>query len=250
MLPNNPKISIIIPTYNENGNIESICKEIFYAIKKFSSEESLLINTSIIIVDDDSQDGTKETLEKISKKNKEIKIISRRNKTRSFSQSYIEGFRLALADNADYIIQMDADFSHNPKYLPQIIKELKNNSLVIGSRYTVHGKTVELSIFRELLSRFGNLFTRFASKIPINDLTSGFVGWRNSELKKINFDKIKTNGYAFQIEIKRIAFNNKATIKEVPIVFINRANGGSKMNLKIILEAIIFCWKLFFNITR
>lgn len=240
MFFNKASITIVIPTYNERGNIVPLCQQIF----------KYLSDANVLIIDDNSTDGTKNIIEELSKKYAKLNFLIRNNKKRSFSQSYIDGFRIAIKNNVDYIIQMDADFSHNPKYLPEITKYLNDNGLVIGSRYISGGKTIELSIFREFLSRFGNYFARFATKIPVKDLTAGFAGWRSSELKKINFDKIKTDGYTFQIELKMLAFKNKLKVKEIPITFINRTNGGSKMNKKIIFEAIVFCLKSALNITN
>lgn len=227
---------IIIPTYNEAENIDILCKEIF----------KHLPDSNIIIVDDDSQDGTVEIAKKLGQKNSQIQLISRKGKTRSFSRSYIEGFKSALAGGADYVIQMDADFSHNPEYLPFIIDELKNYDIAIGSRYIQGGKTKNWSLLRRLISRGGNLYAKIITGLPLADSTAGFVGWRSEALKKINLDKISSDGYAFQIEMKYRACKNNCKIKEIPIVFADRKFGASKMSKKIILEAALYCIKLKF----
>lgn len=142
---------------------------------------------------------------------------------------------------------MDADFSHNPLYLKEIIKNLKDNDVVIGSRYTNGGSIKRWPFWRKFLSKIGNLFAAFVINTKINDLTTGFVGWHGLILKKIISKKITTNGYAFLIELKYLALNNNDRIKEIPIIFTDRLNDKSKMNKKIILEAMLFCIKLLFN---
>lgn len=225
---------IIIPTLNEAKNIGRICQEIL----------TYLPEAVILVVDDNSTDTTQNIVEKIGQKDKRVRILVRKNKPKSFAQSYLDGFKTALTNHADYIIQMDADFSHDPKYLPEIVKKLKDNDVVIGSRY-LNGNSVEnWSIVRKFLSRGGNIFASLATNLPLNDLTSGFVGWRSTTLQKIDFKKIKTDGYAFQIELKYMAALQNAKIIEIPIVFIDRVSGGSKMNKKIVAEAMIFCTKL------
>lgn len=245
------KITIVIPTYNEAENIEPICREIFSACGsaaggKYSN------NINIIIVDDNSRDNTEKIANSLIQNNNHIKFISRKNKTRSFAQSYIEGFHIALKSDTDYIIQMDADFSHNPQYLPEIIDSLKNYDVVIGSRYVTSGKIENWSLVRKLISRGGSIYTQIIAGLPVSDSTAGFVGWRKQAMQKINLDKIKSNGYAFQIEMKFNAYINNLKIKEIPITFVDRKFGASKMSRKIVLEAILFCWKLnpFFNRNR
>ncbi len=226
--------TIIIPTYCEAENIEPITREIF----------KHLPGADILIMDDNSPDNTEKIASALCQANPKIKFISRQGKPRSFAQSYIDGFRIALADNADCIIQMDADFSHNPKYLPQMIEKLKDYDLIIGSRYIKDGKTENWSLVRRLISRSGSIYSQIIAGLPINDSTAGFVGWKRTALQKINLDKIHSNGYAFQIEMKFHAHKNKLKIKEIPITFIDRKIGASKMRKKIILEAAVSCWKL------
>ncbi len=226
--------TVVIPTYNEAENIAAITDEIL----------TFLPAAKIIIVDDDSRDGTEKIATDLIQKNNRIKFISRQGKTRSFSQSYIDGFKVAIADNADYIIQMDADFSHNPKYLPQMIDNLANYDMVIGSRYVKGGQVENWSLVRRLISRGGSIYSQIVAGLPINDPTAGFVGWKSEGLQKINLDKINSNGYGFQIEMKFHAYKNNLKIKEIPITFTDRKIGTSKMRKRIILEAAIYCWRL------
>lgn len=227
-------ITIVIPTYNEAENIASISREILKCLPA----------AKIIIVDDDSKDGTGKIANSLKEKDSRVKFISREGKKRSFSGSYIEGFKTALGDNADYIIQMDADFSHDPKYLPRIIENLKNYNVVIGSRYVKNGNIENWSILRRLISRGGSIYSQIVAGLPVNDPTAGFVGWKKEALEKIDLDSIRSNGYAFQIEMKFNAYKNKDKIKEIPVTFIDRKFGASKMSEKIILEAALYCIKL------
>lgn len=228
------KTTIIIPTYNEAENIAVITQEIF----------KYLPTANIIIVDDDSKDGTEKIAIALTQKNSRIKFLSRKDKIRSFAQSYIDGFRAAIYDGADYIIQIDADFSHNPIYLPEIIKNLENYDVVIGSRYIKGGQVENWSLVRRLVSRIGSIYSQIIAELPISDPTAGFVGWKHEAFQKINLDKIRSNGYGFQIEMKFHAYKNNLKIKEIPITFTDRKIGNSKMSKKIILEATISCWKL------
>lgn len=229
-------IIITIPTYKEAENIELITREIF----------KYLPDANILIMDDNSPDDTEKIATALCQTNPKIKFISRKDKPRSFAKSYIDGFKIAIANNADYIIQMDADFSHDPKYLPQMIENLKKYDLVIGSRYKSGGKVENWPLWRKILSRGSNLYAKIIVGLPIADPTAGFIGWKREALKKINLDKISSNGYAFLIEMKFYAQKNKLKMAEIPIIFTDRKFGASKMNKKLILESALFCWKLRF----
>lgn len=234
MLNNQKGATIVIPTYNEADNIASITQEI---LKNVPSGK-------ILIVDDASKDDTEKIALALAEKDNRIKFISRRGKTRSFAQSYIDGFKAAFADKADYIIQMDADFSHDPKVLPRIIENLATYDIVIGSRYIKDGKVENWPLVRRLISRGGGIYSQIVAGLPINDPTAGFVGWRRESLEKIELDKIRSNGYGFQIEMKFNAHKKKFRIKEIPITFADRQLGASKMRKRIIIEAALYCWKL------
>lgn len=228
--------TVVIPTYNEAENIAAITQEI----------HKYLPIAKIIIVDDASKDDTEKIATALAQKDNRIKFISRRGKPRSFARSYIDGLKAAIADKADNIIQMDADFSHDPKHLPQMIEKLNNCDLIIGSRYKNGGRVENWPLWRRLLSRSSNIYARVIVGLPVTDPTAGFVGWRREALEKIDLDKISSNGYAFLIEVKFCAQKSGLKIEEIPIVFVDRKFGASKMNKKLILESALFCWKLRF----
>lgn len=230
------KTLIIIPTYNEKDNIDKIINEIFL---------QSIDNLEILIVDDNSIDGTKEILNKLKSQNK-INLIERSSK-QGLASAYIEGFKYAIEHNFDFIIQMDADFSHNPKYLNEIISNLKTYDVVIASRNIKGGNTKGWSLFRNLISKWGSNYARLILNCPINDLTGGFNGWRREILNKINLDKIISKGYLFQVEMKYKAYKSKAKIIEIPIIFEQRKHGKSKMSLAIFFEALFNVIKIRFD---
>lgn len=225
---------IIIPTYNEVENIEGLCQKTLKFVP---------LDTSILIVDDGSQDGTEEIINRLSGNNPRIKIIHR-NGPRNFGRSYIEGFKYALKNGASYVIEMDGDFSHPPEVLPIFLKEIKENDVVIGSRYAKGGKIKNWSLPRRFISRVGCLYAKAVTGIKIADLTTGYVCYCREALKKIDLDKINSNGYAFQIEMKTRLAQMGFRIKEIPITFTERKKGESKFSFKIIWEAIWRCWKI------
>ena len=158
--------------------------------------------------------------------------------------AYIAGFKYALDNNYDFVFEMDADFSHDPKEIPNFLKEIKNNDLVLGSRY-IHGvNVVNWPMRRLLLSSFANIYTRIITGMPVKDATGGFKCFRIDILKAINLENIKSNGYAFQIEMTYKAWKKGFKIKEMSIVFVDRMKGQSKMSRKIVREAVTMVWKL------
>lgn len=231
---------VIIPTYNENDNIESIIKEVLHQGKEFS----------VLIVDDNSPDGTSDTVKKIQKKkskekNKRVYLIEREKKM-GLGSAYIEGFRWALKRKYDFAFEMDADFSHDPSNLKKLRKTLieEGFDLVLGSRYKKGVNVVNWPMSRLILSYFANLFAKTITGVPLTDLTSGFKGIRRTVLNNLDFDKIDAEGYGFQIEIHCYTYWKGFKIKEIPIVFTERRIGNSKMSKKIIWEAFWLVWKL------
>ena len=228
------KSLIIIPTYNELENIQKMIPEIFGLYEN---------NLDILVIDDNSPDGTGRFVEELSKNNNRVKII-RREKKSGLGTAYVEGFKFALKNDYDFIFEMDADFSHDPKEIRNFLKAIKDYDLVLGSRYASGISVVNWPMRRLILSYLANLYTRIITGLPVKDATGGFKCFRRQVLESINFDKVKSNGYAFQIEITFKAWKNGFTILEIPIIFIDRTTGTSKMSKKIVHEAIFMVWKL------
>lgn len=224
---------IIIPTYNERENIALIISE----IKKTVPE------CDILVVDDSSPDGTAVCVEEVSNKFSGIFLLSRPKKE-GLGKAYISGFKWALDRSYKYIFEMDADFSHDPKYLPDFLEAIKTQDLVIGSRYVSGVNVVNWPMSRLLLSYFANYMIRFLIGIPVRDITAGFKCFRREVLESINFEQISSLGYAFQIEINYFTWKKGFKIFETPIVFTDRKRGVSKMSSKIIREALFLVWKL------
>ena len=229
----NKKTLIIIPTFNELDNVPTLIPEVL------SKNE----NIDILIVDDNSPDGTADFVQKEAMNNPRIKLIKREKKL-GLGTAYITGFKYALKNNYNYIFEMDADFSHNPKMIPKFLKEIKKYDLVLGSRYKEGVNVANWPMSRLMLSLFANVYTRVITGLPIRDATGGFKCFRREVLEAINLDEVKSNGYAFQIEMTFKAWKKGFKIKEISIIFIDRVKGTSKMSKKIVREAIVMVWKL------
>ncbi|MEJ5287564.1 MAG: Dolichol-phosphate mannosyltransferase [Candidatus Kapaibacterium sp.] len=227
------KAIIVIPTYNESENIEKLIKKIF----------SIAPEINILIVDDNSPDGTANIVEQLMKSDSRLHLIKRTGKL-GLGTAYIEGFKYALSKDFEVIFEMDADFSHNPEDIPRFLEAIEDADLVIGSRYLTGVNVINWPLKRLILSYFANFYTRVITGMPVKDATGGFKCFRASALRQIDLDKVKTNGYGFQIEMNFRFWAKGLRIKEIPIVFVDRMNGVSKMNKKIILEAIFLVWKL------
>lgn len=229
------KALIIIPTYNEADNVSAIINEVLKQDK----------NLEVLIVDDNSPDGTSEIVEKKQQKNNKIHLLKRAGKM-GLGSAYVAGFKYALEQNFDYIFEMDADFSHDPAVIPDMLKAIKDNDLVIGSRYLGGINVVNWPLRRLMLSFFAAHYVRFITGMPINDPTGGFKCFRRKVLETIDLDKILADGYSFQIEMNFRTWRKKFKIKEIPIVFTDRRSGQSKMSKKIVREAVLVVWKLQF----
>ena len=220
---------IIIPTYNEIENIESIIEAVF------SNELSL----DVLVVDDQSPDGTAEQVLKMMEKFPKRLFLESRADKKGLGTAYVHGFHWALRRNYSYVFEMDADFSHNPKELSSMMTLLKDQAdLVVGSRYIKGVNVVNWPLGRILLSYSASLYVRLITGMPIKDATAGFVGYKRQVLETIDLDQIKFVGYAFQIELKYKAWLKKFKLIEHPIIFTNRVKGKSKMNGSIIWEAL------------
>ena len=229
------KTLVIIPTYNELENITDLIPDILNRHKN--------LDLDILVVDDNSPDGTGNYIEDLSKSESRVKLIRRVGKL-GLGSAYIEGFKYALKNSYDYIFEMDADYSHSPKEIKNFLKAIKNYDLVLGSRYVSGVNVVNWPIKRLLLSYFANKYTRIITGLPIHDATGGFKCFRRAVLEKIDLNKIKSNGYTFQIEMTFKAWKKGFSIGEIPIIFIDRTAGQSKMSRKIVREAIFMVWKL------
>lgn len=227
------KSLIIIPTYDELENISKLIPDIF----------SRYENVDILIVDDNSPDGTAGYVEELKLKDQRIHLIKRQAKM-GLGTAYVAGFKYALQNNYDYIFEMDADYSHDPKEISNFLEAIKKFDLVLGSRYKTGVNVVNWPMRRLLLSYFANIYTRIITGLPVKDATGGFKCFRREVLESINIDNVVSNGYAFQIEITFKAWKKGFSISEIPIIFIDRASGSSKMSKKIVREAITMVWKL------
>ena len=227
------KTLVITPTYNERKNIKNFIEKIFNA----GSELHLLV------IDDNSPDKTSDLVNDMKTSYPNIFLIKRPKKL-GLGTAYIEGFKWAISKDYDYAIQMDADLSHDPMDIPKLIHNLRRYDLVIGSRYVQGVSVVNWPIRRLLLSYGANLYSKIITGMPIKDSTGGYKAWRVELLKKINFNKVKSQGYSFQIEMNFRAWRLDASIIEDSIIFVDRTIGESKMSKSIMYEAIWMVWRL------
>lgn len=229
-----PKSLIVIPTYNELTNIEKLINDIFILYER---------DIDILVVDDNSPDGTGDFVEQLSKQNKRVNVL-RRPRKMGLGTAYCDGFKYALKNNYDYIFEMDADYSHNPGEIINFLAAMERFDLVIGSRYLTGVSVINWPITRVILSYLANKYTQFITRLPVNDCTSGYKCFKRKVLEAIDLDKIKSNGYAFQIEMTFKAWKKGFKVGEIPIIFIDRQKGKSKMTKKIVWEAAFLVWSL------
>ena len=227
------KCLVIIPTYNEKDNIPIIVEQIL------ARDPAI----EVLVIDDNSPDGTGQILDGMAAKDPKIHAIHRPGKM-GLGTAYVTGFKWALTKQYDYVCEMDADFSHPPATLDVFLDKIKQYDLVIGSRYIKGINVVNWPLRRLLLSYFANIYARIVTGVPVRDLTAGFKCYRRAVLEAINLDRIKSNGYAFQIEMHFNAYYKGFKVTEVPIVFEERKMGQSKMNKKIVYEAVWMVWRL------
>ena len=228
-----PKTLVITPTYNEAVNIPNLIPKVLRQSK----------DIEILIIDDNSPDGTAAIVKGLQRRNRRVHLIERSHKM-GLGTAYVTGFKFAIEKKFDYVFEMDADFSHNPKELPNFLSKIQECDLVIGSRY-VRGISVVYWPFRRLLlSYFANLYTRVVTGMPVKDATSGFKCYRRAVLESIDLDSLYSNGYAFQIETNFIAWKKGFRLSEIPIIFVDRDKGVSKMSKNIVYEAAFMVWKL------
>lgn len=217
---------VILPTYNERENISPIVA----SIHEHAPE------AHILIVDDNSPDGTGAAAEELSRKHPNQIFAIHRPRKEGLGPAYVDGFKFALARDYDVVVQMDADFSHDPKYLPLFFHEIADADVVIGSRYVKGISVVNWDLKRLMLSQAATLYVRTVTRMPLTDATTGFKCWRRSALEQIDFEHIFSNGYVFLAEMSYQAFRKNLKLKEVPIVFVERRLGRSKFDWRIIAE--------------
>lgn len=227
------KALVVIPTYNEKDNVERLAEAVL------SQHDGI----QILFVDDKSPDGTGDTIDRMVSSNDRIHVIHRSGKL-GLGSAYRDGFRYALAMDVECIIEMDADFSHDPSVLPFFIEAIQDNDLVIGSRYLNGVSVVNWPIRRLILSYYASVYTRWVTGLNLWDCTSGFKCFKRSTLEAIDLAKVKSDGYSFQIEMNYRCMEKGLKIAEIPIIFIDRHVGSSKMSRKIVREAVVMVWRL------
>jgi dolichol-phosphate mannosyltransferase len=228
---------IVVPTYNEHDNVRGVAERFLAAIP----------GVELLFVDDNSPDGTGAVLDELAQAEPRIHVMHRAGKL-GLGTAYVEGFTWGLARGFDYLWEMDADGSHDPKYLPQMLALAEDGAdLVIGSRYVPGGGTENWGLGRQLISRGGGVYARTILGIDVRDVTAGFVCWRRRALERIDLTTIHSNGYSFQIEMKYRAIQRGMRVVETPIMFADRRVGQSKMSRKIFAEAMLRVWRLRFG---
>ena len=224
---------VVMPTYNERVNLESIMPHIL--------EQDPRIE--VLVVDDNSPDGTGELADQLAAADPRVHVLHRPGKA-GLGKAYLAGFRWALDRGYDFVIEMDADFSHDPKYLPHLLRAIEGADLVIGSRYRTGVNVINWPISRLLLSLGANQYARWITGLPLTDSTGGFKCFRRRVLESIDLERVRSNGYSFQIEMSFRAWKKGFRLSEIPIVFTDRVEGQSKMNKRIVREAIWMVWWL------
>jgi dolichol-phosphate mannosyltransferase len=231
------RVLIVVPTYNERENVHEVTAQFLAPVD----------GAEILFVDDNSPDGTGEVIDEIVADNPRVHVLHREGKL-GLGTAYLDGFRWALERDYDFVLEMDADFSHDPRYLPDMVRlAVEGADMVVGSRYVEGGGTLNWGVGRQIISRAGSLYARTILGVGVRDLTSGFACYRRSTLENLDLDAVQSNGYSFQIEMKYRVIQAGMTIAELPIVFEDRRVGQSKMSRAIFLEAIGMVWKLRFG---
>lgn len=240
---------IVIPTYNERENLKPFVESIFEAMS--SKENTDHIQPHLLIVDDGSPDGTGELADTLAMTYAPLIHVYHREKKMGLGTAYVNGFKYGLErlkeEAFTHFIQMDADFSHHPKYLLKMFETLKNADVAIGSRYVSGGGTVNWGLGRKIISRGGSLYARTILGATIRDFTGGFNGWKKEALENLEITTLRSDGYSFQIELKYRAFKKGYKIIEFPIIFEDRKVGLSKMSKKIVFEALKRVWEFRFS---
>jgi dolichol-phosphate mannosyltransferase len=226
---------VCLPTYNERENLASLVDEILHTAA-----------VDVLVIDDNSPDGTGRVADLIAEKDPRVHVLHRPGKL-GLGTAYLAGFRWGLARGYRLLFEMDADFSHQPRYLPELLRAVDGADLVLGSRYVAGGGTENWGLVRRTLSRGGSIYARSILHVPVRDMTGGFRVFRREVLEALDLDTVTTTGYAFQIELLYRAWKKGFRIKEVPIVFYERVSGRSKMSPAIVAEAVTKVWSIRFG---
>jgi dolichol-phosphate mannosyltransferase len=227
------KAIVVIPTYNERDNLERLARQLLGVDQAIQ----------LLVVDDNSPDGTGKVAEELAAETGRVSVLHRAGKL-GLGSAYREGFARALEMGADYVVQMDADFSHDPSILPLFFEKMQEHDVVIGSRYLNGVSVVNWPLRRLMLSYFASVYTRVITGLTISDCTSGFKCFRANTLRGINLSSVRSDGYSFQIEMNFRCVERGFKVAEVPIIFIDRHAGSSKMSKRIVREAVLMVWKL------
>lgn len=230
------KIMVVVPTYNERENLTRLAPKVL----------SQVPDTRLLVVDDGSPDGTGDLADEMAKNDSRITVLHRPGKM-GLGSAYVKGFQKALETDVDLIIQMDADFSHDPEVIPQLVEKASEYDVVLGSRYITGANVANWPLRRLLLSYFANVYTHIVTGLPIHDSTGGFKCFRRRVLESIDLPSIRSDGYSFQIEVNFRCWRKGFSIFETPIVFVDRHAGTSKMSRRIVWEATWLVWRLMFE---
>lgn len=229
------RILVIIPTFNESENILNLIPQVL-------DNSNEVYNYNVLVVDDNSPDGTADLVKTICSEN--VFLLEREKKS-GLGTAYVTGFNFAIKNKFNYVFEMDADFSHDPKYLPGFISKIESSfDLVVGSRYLNGISVLNWPLSRLILSYIANIYTRIITGLPVKDTTAGFMCYKVDSLAQINLENIRSNGYSFQIEMKYKFFKKGFKVTEIPILFIDRRAGKSKMSRKVVYEALFMVWRL------
>lgn len=228
---------VVVPTYNERDNLSGIIESIFEHAPE----------AQVLVVDDNSPDGTGDLADELHRSQPEKIFVIHRTSKEGLGPAYVQGFKYALDRGYEIIVQMDADFSHDPKFLPAFFEAIKTNDVVIGSRYVEGISVVNWDLKRLILSKAASFYVRSITRMPIADCTAGFICWRREALIAIDLNRPLSNGYVFLAEMKYRAFRKKLRIKEVPIVFVERRLGDSKMSGNIMIEGVLSVLRMRFR---
>lgn len=231
------KFLIIIPTYNEIQNLTGMTESVFQVVDSKAHLYDIK-EVNVLVVDDNSPDGTGALADELAKKEPRIHVLHRQEKN-GLGKAYVAGFAWGLDRGFDAFCEMDADFSHNPTYLPEFWRLLKDNDVVMGSRYVPGGGIRNWGLSRKLISRGGSIYAQTILGMPVNDMTGGYNAWKRKVLEAVDISNLRSEGYAFQIELKWKAWKKGFKLVEFPIVFEDRTAGKSKMSKKIVVEAMM-----------